>query len=192
MTQQSLDEFIRCFLSSGRYRVDPEGRLWNCNWRGLGVKRLVSGAPTRKGYLRAPIYHNGVQRSVLLHRVVAIAVHGEPPFIGAQVNHRDGSKANNHPENIEWVSAMENARHAWDTGLICVDDLRPLTGEQSPAAVLTAELVRQMHRLARDGVPLAEISRVLGVKKQTAFNALRGLSWASIYAEFHPPTAPRA
>ena len=35
-----------------------------------------------------------------------------------QVNHKDGNKINNKIENLEWVTASENALHALDIGLV--------------------------------------------------------------------------
>lgn len=49
------------------------------------------------------------------HRIVALA------FLGAsgmpEVNHINGVRDDNRPENLEWCTASQNARHACETGL---------------------------------------------------------------------------
>lgn len=60
---------------------------------------------------------NGVNHTFRVHRLVAIA------FLGycdgrVEVNHIDGNKANNKLSNLEWVTPLENMKHAKDTGLI--------------------------------------------------------------------------
>lgn len=51
-------------------------------------------------------------QTYLVHRLVALAFLGEPPFPGAVVNHKDGDKTNNTPENLEWCSCSENEIHS--------------------------------------------------------------------------------
>lgn len=51
-----------------------------------------------------------------VHRAVAQAFIANPDQL-PQVNHKDGNKQNNNVENLEWVSASQNSKHAWDSGL---------------------------------------------------------------------------
>jgi hypothetical protein len=46
--------------------------------------------------------------SVSIHRIVATAFHGEPPTKEHVVDHIDTNKQNNRPENLRWVTRLEN------------------------------------------------------------------------------------
>jgi hypothetical protein len=46
--------------------------------------------------------------SVRIHRIVATAFHGEPPTKDHVVDHIDTNKQNNRPENLRWVTRLEN------------------------------------------------------------------------------------
>lgn len=43
-------------------------------------------------------------------------------FEGAEVNHEDWNKENDHISNLKWVTKSQNMQHAWDTGLKKVTD----------------------------------------------------------------------
>ena len=46
--------------------------------------------------------------AVRVHRIVASAFHGEPPTKEHVVDHIDTNKRNNRPENLRWVTRLEN------------------------------------------------------------------------------------
>jgi hypothetical protein len=46
--------------------------------------------------------------SVPIHRVIATAFHGEPPTKEYVIDHIDTNKQNNRPENLRWVTRLEN------------------------------------------------------------------------------------
>ncbi|MDH7462180.1 HNH endonuclease signature motif containing protein [Chitinophagaceae bacterium 26-R-25] len=46
--------------------------------------------------------------SARIHRIVAMAFHGEPPTKEHVVDHIDTNKQNNRPENLRWVTRLEN------------------------------------------------------------------------------------
>jgi hypothetical protein len=46
--------------------------------------------------------------SVPIHRIVATSFHGEPPTSEHVVDHIDTNKQNNRPDNLRWVTRLEN------------------------------------------------------------------------------------
>lgn len=68
-----------------------------------------------EGYLKVKFQNS----SVHVHRLVARAAFGECPP-GLVVNHKDGHKLNNHPDNLEYCTIAENIKHSIEMGLhIC-------------------------------------------------------------------------
>lgn len=69
-----------------------------------------------KKYESVNLTINGKGKSYFIHILVAIAFIPNPEN-KPQVNHKDGNKSNNYDYNLEWVTASENMRHAFDNGL---------------------------------------------------------------------------
>ena len=69
------------------------------------------------GYLCVHLCKNGTEKRFRVHTLVIEAFISKKPFTKAQVNHKDGIKTNNHPDNLEWCTNSENQKHAIRLGL---------------------------------------------------------------------------
>lgn len=82
-------------------------------YRKLIPGRILKLTPTvwrgRAHYMSVPIQG----KTHLVHRLVAKAWLASTWFEGAEVNHRDGNKRNNHISNLEWVTRQENELHSY-------------------------------------------------------------------------------
>lgn len=75
-----------------------------------GYKKNILKPDNSNGYSKLALYWNGKFNKYYIHRLVAIAFIPNPNNL-PQVNHIDGNKLNNHVNNLEWVSIIENMSH---------------------------------------------------------------------------------
>lgn len=94
----------------GRYSVTDEGVIWS-HLRGRALRPRVMPSGHRMVSL-----HNRGQRSYLVHRLVMLALVGEPDP-GQEVCHVDGDPGNNRPENLRYGSRSENVRDQVNHGV---------------------------------------------------------------------------
>lgn len=105
----------------GLYQVSNLGRvksLAKCDRLGRYHEECIkSQVNNGNGYLIVNLKHEGVQRIITVHRLVAEAF---IPNVKNKrcINHIDGNKRNNSVENLEWVTHKENMQHAVKFGLI--------------------------------------------------------------------------
>jgi len=74
--------------------------------------KILRGSLTTDGYIRISL---GKRKSFFIHRLIALCFIGESSL---EVNHKNGNKLDNRLSNLEYVSRLDNMRHAKDTGLI--------------------------------------------------------------------------
>lgn len=92
------------------YLAGSDGHVYT-----LKTYRKRIGRNSNKGYPQVTISIQNKITLWLVHRLIASAFHGQPK--GLEVNHKNGVKDDNRPENLEWVTRSENHIHAYKTGL---------------------------------------------------------------------------
>ena len=98
-------------------------------------------------------------RTRMVHRLVALAFIGQP-MRGSEVNHKNGIKFDNRPENLEWVSHKENMAHASMSGLYA-----SAKGSLNPNVTISEHDVADIRKMLRDGVRQVDIARRYGIQQ---------------------------
>jgi hypothetical protein len=136
---------------AAHYAVAEDGRIFS-----LRRRLFLRPARSRGGYWNVGLHVDGAASTVTVHRLVACAWL-EPGPVGAQINHKDGDKGNNHASNLEWVTPLENTRHALATGLA-----PHRLGETNPNARWTAAQVEYIRSFPYKHGLFSKLARELG------------------------------
>jgi hypothetical protein len=123
--------------------------------------QILKQKPNQYGYIQLELNNSKRKKNILVHRLVAMTFIGLPNDEKHQVNHIDGNKTNNQIENLEWVTAKENMRHAHNNKLIVHKK-----GEFSPRAKKIMQIDKNS----------GEIIKIWGCVKsiETELNYLQG------------------
>ncbi len=109
------------------------------------------------------------RKNCFIHRLLAEAFIPNPDN-KPQVNHKDGVKTNNALNNLEWVTAQENTRHAIALGLSDPTQTskaviqKTLSGEK----IAVYSSIREASKIT--GIQAQNICKVLKKKRKTAGN----------------------
>lgn len=106
-------------MVSSHGRVKRLSRIVNSSYGATRriSERICEHTPMDGGYRRINLTIDGAMTGFLIHRLVA-EVFVENPKQLPFVNHINGIKIDNRPENLEWCTHAENMRHAFSTGLV--------------------------------------------------------------------------
>jgi hypothetical protein len=160
----------------GLYIVSNFGNVKSLSRRvkSPGGSRAVAGRnPTQvrdaQGYCYVCLSREGVVRKHAIHRLVAL--HFLPADTRPQVNHKDFDKANNHVNNLEWVTPKENQQHTAKTGRF--------HGANNPkrAKRLTPEIVALIRQQIFDGVSVKQIAASFSTTVSTIASIKHGRLW---------------
>lgn len=112
---------------SESYEVSNLGRVRSVDRHTTGsilimkVKgKLLKPRMRKDGYLTVNLSFNSCGSQFAVHRLIALAFIKNVSSL-PYVNHKNGIKTDNRAENLEWVTPLENIKHAIDSGLMTVE-----------------------------------------------------------------------
>jgi len=156
----------------GFYEISNYGRVKSLVVNGQGrknkkIEKILKLAVTnhskrpKNKYLRVKLH----SKFHLVHRLVANAFIANP-YNKSQVNHIDGNKFNNNSFNLEWVTASENAKHAYKIGLM----LHTQTTRDKISETLILRNNKRILQYNIDGLLLASYDSLASASKLTGLH----------------------
>lgn len=162
----------------GWYQVSSLGNVRRVKMgRGVPRRNSLKHRINHKGYasvvLCRVIDGKSTQINRFVHHLVAEAFIALRPSSDHQINHKDGDKINNCPQNLQWVTNAENMRHSWRMAL------RTNFGQNNHTSKLTEKDVYEIISL-KGKVSQRQLSKKYGVGLNQIKGIHRGISWKHI------------
>ncbi|MBM5782939.1 MAG: endonuclease [Pelagibacterales bacterium] len=159
----------------GLYQVSSLGNVKSLNYNRTKKEKVLKFGKDKGGYYFVVLYLNKKAKTIIAHRLVAIAFL-ENPENKPQVNHLNGKKLDNRVENLEWSSRSENMRHAFDTGLS-----EGKKGEKHGRSKLTESQVIKIRELySTRSYSQKEIALMLNVSQSQIGRIVNHKTWSHI------------
>jgi hypothetical protein len=126
-----------------------------------------------------------IRKKYRLHRMVAEAFI-ENPYDYPYVNHKDGDKTHNSVDNLEWVTAQMNSRHAEDHHLV-----NHARGEAAGKNKYSEKLIRRACEMLEEGIPTTHIAKELGMSRRLVNSLKFGEVWKHVIKDYDIPKTKR-
>ncbi|MGL6205721.1 MAG: HNH endonuclease [Giesbergeria sp.] len=154
------------------------GRLAVCGGKVFFDGKEMNQSLQKKGYYCVNFPHDRALQNVRVHRIVALVNMGLPKWPCVQVNHLNGIKTDNTPENLEWVDAKENSTHAWRIGLQKVGKTQVRFASFNPKKKLEPIRVIGIRAAYAAGFKPSQIAASYGLGRSTVRDVVTARTWA--------------
>lgn len=154
-------------IQNTEYRISSTGNVFSEK-----SNRFLSQSLDGRGYFRVTLWIDGEQTTEKVHRLVATTFIPSQES-GLEVNHINGIKTDNSVSNLEWITHIDNMKHAHATGLMQI-------GSESYIAKLDESSVEEIKLLFIKGLSNQEISNKYGVARGTISKIRQLKTWKAV------------
>lgn len=157
----------------GEVFLEEDGKVVRVNTYHSGYKRRYISC-----YFKSDKGLGFKGKNFFVHRLVAELFIPNKDNL-EQVNHIDGDPRNNSKENLEWVSAKQNMKHAYDKGLA-------FQGESCPWAINSENFIRSICECIQKGFDNKQIRTTLGINisPKLLWKIRNKKQWVSVSKEY--------
>jgi len=152
----------------GFYMVSTNGEIIS-NKNGV-LKAWVD----TNGYKKVKLCRNGERKNAYVHRIVAQHFIDNPGNL-SHVNHIDAVKTNNTIDNLEWVTPIDNHRHASNLGLMKNPPRN--VGEKHPMSKLKEHDVISIREDYANGAKQVDLAKKYNMPQGSISNIIRRKTW---------------
>ena len=186
MTSMDKEQVLLSIVQAGELEVDTQGRIWriakrggNPRWGSFSTRpcpKVRGEYRQRQGYLLVTSTSDGVKTVTGAHRLVWAYFNGPIPA-GMTINHINGMKDDNRPENLELATMSDQRRHA--IRVLNVNRNRP-KGSKHPKTALDESDVIMIRQMRSDGVMVKDIAQKYQMKSRAISAICNRRTWKHI------------
>ena len=153
------------------YKIDELGNIYSKYKPHTGkldtvYHKLKNTLDKGTGYFIVMLYNDTGRKKRSIHRLLAETFIKNPdPKNYIHINHKDGNKQNNSLDNLEWCSPKQNAKHAFDLGLL------ENNFKKQRKAILQLD---EDFNIIAEYISIHDAGRITGIAWQNISKVLRG------------------
>ena len=151
----------------GLYQINQIGEIISTRRSGSKGTILKFGR-TNRGHKQVTLSKNNIKKTFSIHKLIYINFIGEIPD-GFQIDHADGIKDHNYPENLRLVTASQNVQYAYELGI--------------NKSKLNINEVKQIKRLLNEGNSIRKIGKLFKVSGSVIFSIKHNKTWKHVEEE---------
>ncbi|WP_407654383.1 HNH endonuclease [Bradyrhizobium prioriisuperbiae] len=177
----SVAEFLMGLVETETWRPISWAPNYSVSsWGNIQGPRALLQPAEEADYPHVSIVVGEETKTARVHRLVANAFLGPPPFAGAMVAHNDGNTSNCRVDNLRWASGLENQKDRARHGTrIC--------GSAVIGAKLVESDIPKIRSRIASGERYPSIARDFGVSVSTISLVKKNRTWRSVPSDAREP-----